>query len=85
MICHHISSSWASTLYLTNVPIYMKEILKFDIESNGLWSSIPFVGLTFVNIISGIISDKLIEMNKFSKNSIRKFFSVWGEYDENKK
>ena len=61
------------------MPTFLKEVLKFDIESNGLWSSLPFAVLTLVNAISGIVSDKLIQSNFFTKNGVRKFFSVFGK------
>lgn len=64
------------SLYLTNIPTYFKEVLKFDVQSNGLLSSIPNVIVMLVSIFSGIASDKLIQSNRFSKNIVRKFFTV---------
>jgi hypothetical protein len=44
-------------LYLTNAPTYFKEVLYFGVQNNGLLSSISFILVTFVSILSGIISD----------------------------
>lgn len=29
----HVCSNWGTYLFLTNIPSYMKEVLKFDIKS----------------------------------------------------
>ena len=29
----HVCSNWGTYLFLTNIPTYMKEVLKFDIKS----------------------------------------------------
>ena len=64
------------SLFLTNAPTYFKDVLRFDVQSNGLLSSIPYVVVTFVNILAGIASDKLIESNRLKKNNVRKLFTV---------
>ena len=54
-------------------------MLKFDVQSNGLFSSIPYLTVTLVIIISGILGDRIIASNRFKKNNVRKFFSVLGK------
>jgi hypothetical protein len=61
------------------VPTYFKEVLKFDVQSNGLFSSIPYFTITIVIIISGILGDKIVASNHFKKNNVRKLFSVLGK------
>ena len=36
----HTCSNWGTYLFLTNIPTYMKEVLKFDIKSVILYSLI---------------------------------------------
>ena len=76
---HQFVVSWNISLFLTNVPTYFKEVLKFDVQSNGLFSSIPYLTVTLVIIISGILGDRIIASNRFKKNNVRKFFSVLGK------
>ena len=66
-------------LFLTNAPIYMKEVLKFDIKSNGLLSSIPYVCVLIVIISTGILSDKLIKSGKISRCNVRRIFNFLGK------
>jgi hypothetical protein len=56
----------------------MKEVLKFDIKSNGLLSSIPYVSVLFVILFSGILSDKLIKSGKISRCNVRRIFNFFG-------
>jgi ACS family sodium-dependent inorganic phosphate cotransporter-like MFS transporter 5 len=74
----HFTSSWGVVLFLTNAPIYMKEVLKFDIKSNGLLSSIPYMTVLIVIILSGFISDKLIKSGKMSRCNVRRLFNTLG-------
>jgi sugar phosphate permease len=67
-------------LFLTNAPTYFKEVLKFDVQTDGFLSSIPYALLTFMNIVSGIVSDKLISSRRYTKNTVRKFFTIACNY-----
>ena len=79
LFIHSFTTSWNMILFLTNVPTYFKEVLKFDVQSNGLLSSIPYVVVTIVIIFSGMLSDKIIESNRFKKRNVRVCFSVLGK------
>ena len=57
----------------------MKEVLKFDIKSNGLLSSIPYVCVLIVIISTGILSDKLIKSGKISRCNVRRIFNFFGK------
>ena len=56
----------------------MKEVLKFDIKSNGLLSSIPYLSVLIVILISGVLSDKLIKSGKITKCNVRRIFNALG-------
>ena len=60
----------------------MKEVLKFDIKSNGLLSSIPYVSILIVVIVSGALSDKLIKSGKISKCNVRRVFNTFGKVNK---
>ena len=75
---HSFSFKLVISLFLTNAPTYFKEVLKFDIQTDGFLSSIPYALLGVVNISAGLVSDKFIVSKKFSKNNVRKFFTVSG-------
>jgi hypothetical protein len=56
----------------------MKEILKFDIKSNGGLSALPYIVFWFFTIASSVIGDKLIQNQVFSKTVVRKIFNTLG-------
>lgn len=74
----HFTASWGVILFLTNTPTYMKEVLKFDIKANGLLSSLPYISVLVVIVISGILSDKLIKSGKMSRSNVRRLFNGMG-------
>jgi len=59
IIVAHTFANWGTYTLLTNIPTYMKEVLKFDIKSNGLFSAIPFIFFwAFINV-GGFVADYL--------------------------
>lgn len=69
-------ANWANYLFLTQLPSFMNDILKFDIKSNGLYSTLPYITCWFVAITSAVVSDQLIA----SKNLIYKKCSKTLQY-----
>lgn len=76
LFCQQFAGTFIISLFLTNAPTYFKEVLKFDVQTDGFLSSIPYGLLTFINIVSGIVSDKLIASRRYTKNTVRKFFTI---------
>lgn len=56
----------------------MKEVLKFDIQSNGLLSAMPYIVLILNMVISGMIADRLISKKILSRNNVRRIFNILG-------
>lgn len=73
----HSCSNWGTYLFLTSLPTYMKEVLKFDVKSNGLISSVPYLTFWLFIILSGIIADKMQTLG-VSKLAVRKIFNSIG-------
>lgn len=71
-------SNFCTYVFLTNLPTYMKEVLKFDIKSNGFLSSIPYILFWLFIILSGILSDIIIKSGKYSRTCVRKIFNTLG-------
>lgn len=66
-------------LVVVNLPKYMKDVLKFNIKQNGMLSSLPYVSLWICGIISGVISDYLIEKEIVSLLNVRKIYTTIGK------
>lgn len=56
----------------------MKEVLKFEIQSNGLLSTLPYILLIIIVIISGIIADVLISKRVLRRNTVRAMCNIIG-------
>ncbi|XP_053390390.1 vesicular glutamate transporter 1-like isoform X3 [Mercenaria mercenaria] len=74
----HASDNWIYYLCITCLPLYMKEVLKFDIQSNGIYSSLPFLTMMVAITLAATLAD-LIRSKQFLKvTTIRKLFQVTG-------
>lgn len=78
LVFAHFSSNFGTYLFLTQLPTYMKEVLKFDVKSSGFLASLPFIVFWFIILVSGQIGDKLIVSKKLSKVAVRKLFNTLG-------
>lgn len=70
----HFCVDWATYLFLTQLPSFMHDILKFDIKSNGLFSALPYIAWGILSSTSSIVSDRLIANNVFQRKTVRKLF-----------
>ncbi|KAK0049925.1 sialin, partial [Biomphalaria pfeifferi] len=61
IVSAHVSYTWGLFLFLSTLPQYMFEVLKFDIASNGIFSMLPYIALFVTTLSSGQISDLLIK------------------------
>jgi hypothetical protein len=74
----HSCSNWGTYLFLTSLPTYMKEVLKFDVKSNGALSAVPYLVFWLFIISSGVIGDKMQSCG-VSKTIVRKIFNSFGK------
>ncbi|CAF0855781.1 unnamed protein product [Brachionus calyciflorus] len=72
--------NWGGYLYLTQIPTYVRDVLKFDIQSNGILSSIPFIANWVVIFVSSFCADYLITKKILSKLAVRRLFTGLGMY-----
>jgi MFS family permease len=68
---------WGSFTLLTNIPTYMKEILKFNIKSNGALSAIPYV-LFWAFINAGGVTADYMRSRGFKTKNVRKLMLSLG-------
>ncbi|CAF0884850.1 unnamed protein product, partial [Brachionus calyciflorus] len=74
----HLCNNWGNYLYLTQLPSFMKDVLKFDIKSNGFMSALPYIACALSTSILALISEKIINSNKISKTNVRRIFNGIG-------
>lgn len=78
LVFAHFSSNFGTYLFLTQLPTYMKEVLKFDVKSSGFLASLPFIVFWFIILLSGVVADKLMVRKILTKTACRKLFNTLG-------
>ena len=71
-ICSEFGTHWAYFAMLTHLPKYMKDVLKYSIEANGITSSIPYVAKWLFSLSFGWMADRAIRRNWLSVTASRK-------------
>ncbi|XP_022308668.2 sialin-like [Crassostrea virginica] len=74
------AGNYGAYMLLTQMPTYLKEVLKFDIKSNGVYSMIPYLGFWMMISLAGMLADFLIEKEILSIKWTRKVFCLIGHF-----
>jgi len=69
----------------TDLPKYLSDVMRFDVEKNGLYSSLPQVLNFFSAMAFGLLSDVCINKQYLSVKNTRRIFTTAGEKQEWKK
>ncbi|XP_019877715.2 sialin [Aethina tumida] len=67
---------WVHYVFIIPGPTYMKSILGFSIEKNGLLSGAPFICSYVASVLFCYIADKLATKNLMSLTNIRKLMTM---------
>ncbi|KAK7092725.1 sialin-like isoform X2 [Littorina saxatilis] len=78
IIVAHMCGNYGAYMLLTQIPTYMKEVLKFDIKANGVFSMLPYLTFWFFITVSGMIADCLISKEILSVAWTRKLMASIG-------
>ncbi|PVD32482.1 hypothetical protein C0Q70_07921 [Pomacea canaliculata] len=68
----HFANDWGCFALMTCLPKFMKEVLNFDINENGILSSLPYLVMWIVNFVAGPLADHLRKPNRLSTAVVRK-------------
>ncbi|KAI0241731.1 Sialin [Lamellibrachia satsuma] len=79
IIVANFTSDWGLYTLLTNIPTYIRDVLHLNIQSNGFFSALPFLGLWLNMNISPIIADKLRSSHVLNTTRTRKLFNSIGQ------
>ncbi|CAH0564805.1 unnamed protein product [Brassicogethes aeneus] len=75
IIITHGCSVFGYFTVVNQLPSYMKDVLHFNIKSNGLLSSLPYLGKYIMAVIASYVADKLRQSKKLSTTATRKLFT----------
>lgn len=78
IVVAHFSYNWTFYTLLTLLPTYMKDILGFSIQQNGMLSALPYMGCAVMAVLSGQFADYLRETCLYPTVIVRKVFSIVG-------
>jgi MFS transporter, ACS family, solute carrier family 17 (sodium-dependent inorganic phosphate cotransporter), other len=73
----HGCSVFGYFLVVNQLPGYMKKVLHFDIKSNGLFSSLPYLGKYTMSVCASWFADHLRSTGKITTTVARKGFTAF--------
>ncbi|KAL7023039.1 hypothetical protein ACKWTF_012478 [Chironomus riparius] len=76
----HMAQNYGYEFLMTELPTYMKQVLRFSITENGVLSSVPYLGMWISSILLSMVADWLISTNKLSITKTRKIFNSIGQF-----
>lgn len=76
IVITHGASVFGYFTVVNQLPTYIKNILHFNIKTNGLLSSLPYLGKYLCSLASSILADSLMRSGKMSTTATRKLFTT---------
>lgn len=73
-----MGQDWIIFVMSSNLPKYMREVIGFSVRDVGLYSSLPYVLMWIISLVSARICDYLIRHDYVSITQARKMFTVAG-------
>uniref|UniRef100_A0A1I8P014 Putative inorganic phosphate cotransporter n=1 Tax=Stomoxys calcitrans TaxID=35570 RepID=A0A1I8P014_STOCA len=80
LLVDHCAHNWGFWTLLSQLPSYMKYILNMDIQSNGLFSALPYLIMFLLTFIFGYLADVFHKRQWMSTNLSRKLFNTVGQW-----
>jgi len=74
----YFANDWGFFTFAVCAPLYMHDVLGFNMTRNGLFSAIPFLVPTFLQPVNGMLADWLRSPGRLSTTVVRKAFCVVG-------
>ncbi|XP_067658569.1 uncharacterized transporter slc-17.2-like isoform X1 [Haliotis asinina] len=70
----HVCFNWTAYTLTTNTPLFLKEVLNFDITENGLLSSMTFASQAVSAVLTGQVADYFRSRKYLSTSATRRLF-----------
>jgi len=75
----YFADSWGLYTMMTCLPMYMHDVLQFDMTQNGILSALPFIANLFPLIAGGHLADWLRADHRMQTTTVRKLFCAAGQ------
>ncbi|KAF7994577.1 hypothetical protein HCN44_004049 [Aphidius gifuensis] len=76
----HMGQNYGYETLMTELPTFMKQILHFNIKTNGLVSALPYVTMWIMSLVLSYIADWMITSGKCNHTVTRKIVNSIGQY-----
>ncbi|KAL2718943.1 putative inorganic phosphate cotransporter isoform X3 [Vespula squamosa] len=76
----HMGQNYGYETLMTELPTFMKQILHFDIKSNGTVSSLPYLAMWIFSMLISHVADWMISTERFNHTVTRKIINSIGQY-----
>ncbi|XP_065338059.1 putative inorganic phosphate cotransporter, partial [Cloeon dipterum] len=76
LVAAQVGHDWGFFTLITDLPLYMSDVLHFRIAKNGLMTSIPYILMWIVALSSGYLADWLLKKKYVSVVNVRKIFTT---------
>lgn len=83
LVITQVGHDWGFFTMVTDLPKYMKDVLKFNVSQNGVWSSVPYIVMWISSLGSGWLCDFLVRRKIMGLTFSRKFFTSVGKFQIN--
>lgn len=67
---------WVHYTFIMQGPSFMKNILNFDIQANGIISGLPFIASYLASVLFCYVADVLVQQNILSLTNVRKLMTA---------
>ncbi|KAF5285906.1 hypothetical protein FQA39_LY04367 [Lamprigera yunnana] len=75
LVVAQLGHDWGLFTMITDLPKYMKSVLKFNVTQSGIMSALPYLVMWIVAMLSGWLCDFLIVKRYMTITFARKFFT----------
>lgn len=76
----HMGQNYGYETLMTELPTFMKQVLHFDIKSNGTYSSLPYLAMWIFSNMTSCVADKMIQSRNYSHAFTRKMANSVGQF-----
>lgn len=76
----HLGQNYGYETLMTELPTFMKQVLHFDIKSNGTLSSLPYLAMWLFSMAVSHVVDWMITSGRFTHTVTRKIVNSIGQF-----
>ncbi|KAK9731726.1 Major Facilitator Superfamily [Popillia japonica] len=76
----HMGQNYGYETLMTELPTYMKQVLKFNIKSNGTLSALPYLAMWLFSMFISHVADWMLISGYFTHTAVRKILNGIGQY-----